>query len=132
MSQSPFPMEKKRLLGLVAVLSFGLTALFAVLSLEALVAPTFVLGFFVLLPLIAILGDDLSIVQSEDQTVSTDGLSPVERLRERYAAGEIGEAEFERKLERLIETEDLERAVSGRARSPDETAPERDRSVELE
>ncbi len=33
---------------------------------------------------------------------------PLETLRERYARGEIDDVEFERKLERLIETEDVE------------------------
>lgn len=33
---------------------------------------------------------------------------PLETLRERYARGEVDDVEFERKLERLIETEDVE------------------------
>ena len=38
-------------------------------------------------------------------TAETDALAA---LRERYARGEIGEAEFERRLERLLESEDVE------------------------
>ncbi|MDL5360669.1 SHOCT domain-containing protein [Halalkalicoccus sp. NIPERK01] len=37
--------------------------------------------------------------------VEPDGESPLERLRYRYATGEIDEATFERTLERLLETE---------------------------
>lgn len=121
MADLQLPMEKKRLMGVVAVLSFGLTSLFAVVSpefLEFLIPVTFIVGFFIALPLIAILGDDLWFVASEadvpDDVVTTD---PVERLRSRYANGEIDETEFERKLERLIETEDLEERTSDRERS---------------
>ncbi len=122
MANATFPIEKKRLLGLVAVLGFGITAMFAVLSLEFLVAPTFVLSYFVLLPLIAILGDDFPLVASEDESAATESgttaaTDPVDRLRERYANGEIDEAEFERKLDRLLETEDLERRAESRERS---------------
>lgn len=123
MANATFPIEKKRLLGLVAVLGFGLTAMFAVLSLEFLVAPTFVLSYFVLLPLIAILGEDFPLVASDDESAAataadtTDATDPVDRLRERYANGEIDEAEFERKLDRLLETEDLERRAESRERS---------------
>lgn len=121
MADLPLPMEQKRLMGIVAVLGFGLTALFSVLALEALVAPTFVLSFFLLLPLISILGDDLPVVVSEDGTAddvtTIDATDPVERLRSRYANGEMEEVEFERKLERLLETEDLEERVVDRERS---------------
>jgi len=40
---------------------------------------------------------------SEAQSTTED--SPLATLRERYARGEIGEAEFERRVEGLIETE---------------------------
>lgn len=40
-----------------------------------------------------------------DATAASD---PKERLREQYVSGEISEAEFERKLERIVETESLE------------------------
>lgn len=45
-----------------------------------------------------------------DGTASPTGSDedPLETLRERYARGEIDDVEFERKLERLIETEDVE------------------------
>ncbi|MFC6823938.1 SHOCT domain-containing protein [Halopelagius fulvigenes] len=38
----------------------------------------------------------------------------IARLRERYAAGEIGHDEFERRLERLLETEELADGASRR------------------
>ncbi|WP_049899342.1 SHOCT domain-containing protein [Halococcus agarilyticus] len=44
-------------------------------------------------------------VGTEKDTAETDALAA---LRERYARGEIGEAEFERRLERLLESEGVE------------------------
>ena len=122
--------EKKRLMGLIAVLSFGLTSLFAVLELGVLVPATFVFGFLVLLPVVAILDEDLPLVEPTDAGGTTDeGIEsadedPVATLRRRYATGEIDEAEFERRLDRLLETEELDGTVDrGGSREPEtETA----------
>ena len=128
--------EKKRLIGLIAILSFGFTSLFAVLLpevLAALIPATFILGFCVLIPLVALLGEDFPLVESEpadgESASAADG-DPLATLRERYATGEIDEAEFERKLDRLLETEELaDRADDGPER---EREPERDRERDLE
>jgi uncharacterized membrane protein len=115
--------EKKRLMGLVAVLSFGLTSLFTVLELGVLVPATFVVGFLILLPLVALLGEDFPLVEPADATAESAATAtatagsesreddPVATLRRRYATGEIDETEFERRLDRLLETEELEGAV---------------------
>ena len=95
--------EKQTLLAVLSVATLGLTALFAVTGLEFLVPTTFVLGFFVVIPLIALLGEALPVVESE---VAADG--PIDDLRSRYARGELTDEEFERRLERLLETEDAE------------------------
>ncbi|SMO39012.1 SHOCT domain-containing protein [Halorubrum cibi] len=115
-------LEKKRLMGLIAVLSFGLTSLFTVLELGVLVPATFVVGFLILLPLVAVLGEDFPLVEPADATTETaasadagrsesHAANPVATLRRRYATGEIGEEEFERRLDRLLETEELEGTV---------------------
>jgi len=44
-------------------------------------------------------------VSAEDSASSAD--DPLEELRQRYARSELTEAEFARKVERLLETEDL-------------------------
>ncbi|WP_135824660.1 SHOCT domain-containing protein [Halorussus ruber] len=108
--------EKKRLLGTLSVLTFGLTALAAVLHLDFIVPVIFVLGYFVLVPMVAMLGDSLPMVASEsdeDAAVesvqsASSGDDAIDELRARYARGELTDAEFERRLERLIETEDAD------------------------
>ncbi|WP_128906504.1 SHOCT domain-containing protein [Halorubrum amylolyticum] len=122
--------EKKRLIGLLAILSFGFTALFAVLLPEvlgALIPATFIFGFLVLIPLVALLGEDFPLAEpAADAADAASAEDPLTTLRDRYASGEIGEEEFERKLDRLLETEGLtNRADDG----PDR---ERERDVEFE
>ncbi|UPW01384.1 SHOCT domain-containing protein [Halorussus gelatinilyticus] len=111
--------EKQTLLAVLSVLTFGFTAFFAVVGLEFLVPTTFVLGFFVVVPLVALLGDALPMVEGETEGVEVGRDSmcygPIDELRSRYAAGELTDEEFERRLERLLETEDAE---VGRSREP--------------
>jgi hypothetical protein len=129
--------EKGTLAGTLAVLSFGLTALFAVLDFEALVPVTFVLGFFILLPLVGVLGEDLPYVVADDEESTDSDASaddPVAELRQRYARGDIDEGEFERRLDALLETEDLEGVVNGDATDMVDRgrATDRDPATELE
>ncbi|WP_247002132.1 SHOCT domain-containing protein [Halosolutus gelatinilyticus] len=59
---------------------------------------------------------------------SENAREALETLRERYAAGELTDEQFERKLERLIETETIE-DVQDRARNRDgERGADRDRN----
>ena len=132
--------EKTKLIGLIAILSFGLTSLFAVLlpeALGALIPATFIFGFFVLIPLALLLGEDFPLVESEgagEAPASATAEDPLATLRERYATGEIGEEEFERRLDRLLETEELERRGAGDAGDADrrDSRDRREREPELE
>jgi uncharacterized membrane protein len=117
---SLFPMGKWRLVGTIAILSFGFTSLAAILGGGTLVPALFVFGVFILMPLVALLGSDLPLVaakESDDDPETVDG-DPVELLRERYARGDLSKEEFEARLDRLLETEDLSAAES--------TGPERE------
>ncbi len=67
--------------------------------------------------------DDESDSESADEESTTDAL---ESLRERYARGKLTDEQFERKLDRLLETETVEDAVEYRNRA------ERDREREPE
>lgn len=129
--------EKKRLVGLIAILSFGLTSLFAVLLptvLGPLIPAAFITGFFILIPLVLLLGEDFPLVASGEPDASTEigatAERPVAALRERYASGEIDEAEFERKLDRLLATEDLDERFD--RVEPDRGERSRERDLELE
>ena len=97
---------------LIAVVTFGLTALFSVLGLGVAIPATFVTGFFLLLPLVWFLEDDFPLVEPESKDAGEGTLeNPVATLRERYATGEIDDDEFERRLDRLLETEELQREI---------------------
>lgn len=115
MNNSSTQFTRLRLVVTLVVLTLGLTMLFAVLGLDLLVAITFEVGIFILVPLVALLGDALPMVASgrraEDageRAARDDATDPVERLRSCYASGELTDEEFERRLERLLETEDVE------------------------
>ncbi|ELZ46147.1 hypothetical protein C463_04744 [Halorubrum californiense DSM 19288] len=129
--------EKKRLIGLIAILSFGLTSLLAVLLpsvLGPLIPATFITGFFILIPLVLVLDEDFPLVAADEPDPSTESGTTAERpvaaLRERYASGEIDEAEFERKLDRLLATEDLDERFDRVDSDRDERRRERDLELE--
>lgn len=125
----------------VVTLPLGILALFFLGFTEAVFV--FVVGWFLLVPLFGVLNeraaDEADAEEAEgaadraDET--TAGEDPLETLRERYARGEIDEAQFERKLERLVATEEIPReAVS--AIDPDDvdgsTPPESGSESEAE
>lgn len=96
------------MMGIVAVLTFGITSLVAVLGGGPLVPAIFIIGIFILVPLIAILGEDFPYVEeTTDEPQPAPQQDPVETLRDRFARGEIDQEEFERRLEYIVATEDL-------------------------
>ena len=80
--------------------------------------PFMLFGYVVLVPLTALLvGDEDDLAEWwEDDVAEADGSTAeteestdaLDELRERYARGELTDEQFERKLERLLETETLE------------------------
>lgn len=91
-------------------------------------------GYIVVVPVVSMLFDDEeSESDTEKSTASRPNPEPeaeaenardaLETLRERYARGELTDEQFERKLDRLLETESLEDAAE-RARET-EREPER-------
>ncbi len=68
-------------------------------------------GLFVALPVLHTLTKPIPDEGDDDDDAPED--PALRALRERYARGEIDEREFERKLDRLLETEDAETADRG-------------------
>ncbi len=113
--------------GLIAILLLGLGLLD--LFRNAVPGVLFYVGFAVVLPLVGILFDD----EREDTSEPTPDPEPdpLEELRRRYAEDEIDEAEFERRVERLLETQDehaateyVERQRAARERTDDDRTAE--------
>ncbi len=108
-----------------AVLGAGLLALFLGFEWFWIV---WVVGFAAVLPAVSVIADAYLDGSGSDGDGSVAEDDPLDALRERYANGELTEAEFERKLERLLETEDRETARDLRAETGVGTAGESDRS----
>jgi len=51
-----------------------------------------------------------------DQQANEADETPIETLRRRYAEGELDEEEFERRLDQLVTTEELEQQTTKRER----------------
>ncbi|WP_439025566.1 SHOCT domain-containing protein [Haloarchaeobius sp. DT45] len=120
------------------VLGAGLTALFLDVNDWWLI---FLIGYAVIVPIVSILsgeeGEDDDVLGDLDRRMdeTLDGAlagprrseevppskrDALETLRERYAQGELSEAQFEEKLERLLDTETLEDARARVGRATDE------------
>lgn len=92
-------------------------------------------GYIAVVPITAMLfGDDedreewLDRDADEESTDrSADEETPLETLRRRYAEGELSEAQFERKLDQLLETETVEAAEAYARREDRERSVERER-----
>ena len=101
--------SRLQLIGIVSVLTFGFSSISAIIGLRLSPAIIFVVGFFILVPLIVLLGDDFPLVKAEDDSPPPAlRQDPLETLRDRFARGEIDQEEFERRLESLLETEHVE------------------------
>ena len=118
--EEPFAEADDPVVGAVAllVLGAGLGSLFGLPVLAAVdFWVIFVIGYAVVVPLVSLLRGrgaestdqprDSEVVSHEE---SNDIDAALDRLRDRYARGELSEAQFERKLETLLETETPEDA----------------------
>lgn len=79
-------------------------------------APPFVALTVIVLAFLAWVGVRMGYLTSGDETEENVERDPLTVLQERYAAGEISEAEFEHRLERILESDEL---VEKAAERPD-------------
>jgi uncharacterized membrane protein len=94
---------------LVGVVTFGAVSLLAVLGGGALVSVVAVLGWFVITPILLFFGEEVAdalVGPPEEEAETERSEDPIETLKREYAAGRVDEETFERRLERLLETED--------------------------
>jgi uncharacterized membrane protein len=123
----------------ILTLGLGLLALFAGVDNWWVI---FVIGWAVVTPLMGILFDEDEADEEHGTTTepARETQDALDTLRERYARGELSEEQFERKVERLLETETIEDARDRVARSGGEpvdeetvdTRPDRERDAERE
>ena len=139
---------RENVTGIVSVLVTGIWLAALLLGFEWWL-PFMLFGYIALIPIVSILFDEdeenetaterqerheettAGRQQGADATGASSG-DALQALRERYARGELTDQQFERKLERLLETETLEDA-EGRHRRERPTAERgSDHEVDLE
>lgn len=123
------------LTALVAVATLPLGILAGIFVNGEAAAVVFVVGWFLLVPVLGILEDKVDLeariesargsARESANAADAGDDAALQRLRERYASGELDEAEFERRLERLLETEDVD-LPPGASLSADSPRAERD------
>lgn len=137
---SPTRRARENATGIVSVLVTGiwLAALFLG---QSWWLPFMLFGYVVLVPITAMMfGDEEEVTEWWDGETSvgedeetTDRGDALDELRARYARGELTEEQFERKLDRLLETETLEDVEDEKRRSGSrENAKGRERELERE
>lgn len=98
--------EKLVAVSAILTLGLGLTALFLGFDWFWMV---FVIGWVVVVPVLAILLEPGEETEATDEPpAQTSDQDALETLRDRYARGELDDAEFERRVEKLLENESIE------------------------
>lgn len=103
-------LESESLIGLVAVGTLPAVALAGMFVSSTAAGAVAIVGWLLLVPMLGILADDeeFSFGEEASDAAESESSDPLDELRSRYAAGELTDAEFERRLERLLETEGID------------------------
>ncbi|MFC4989889.1 SHOCT domain-containing protein [Saliphagus infecundisoli] len=128
---------------LIGIVTFGLISLAGMAGLGGLAGALSIVGWFVLAPIFLFWGEEIAEILFEDEEPSMSATSEreddaIDELKRRYAAGEIDDAEFEARLERLVAVEDLPEdlfadgssrtdSIGDRSTEPGSREPERER-----
>ena len=93
----------------IAVLTLGFIVLLGALGLEMASGIVVAIGWFMLTPVFLFWGEEIAqFLYGEDESQAQSGeRDALTELKQRYARGEIDDAEFERRLERLIELDEI-------------------------
>jgi uncharacterized membrane protein len=127
MPDSAWSRLRENVTGIVALLVTG-TWLAALLAGQGWWLPFMLFGYIVVVPIVAILfGDADDVAEWWDEETASETVSagsddggesdPLRTLRDRYARGELTDEEFDRRLDRLLETETIEDVAEYRRRS---------------
>lgn len=106
---------------LVAIVTFALTALVGMTGLEVLAGAVAVVGWFLLTPILLFWGEEVAELLFEGEAQPRErSVEPAPKedaalaeLKRRYAEGEIGDEEFEHRLERLVELDTFPASIRG-------------------
>ncbi|TYL38047.1 hypothetical protein CV102_12625 [Natronococcus pandeyae] len=121
---------------LIGVVTVVLVSLAGIVGLEALSGAIAVVGFLLLVPLFLFWGEEIADLVFEEPAETTSITAEqeddaIEELKRRYAAGEIDDDEFERRLDRLVGVEGvLEDAFTSDSPSGDVPSPARSSDAE--
>ncbi|ELY88271.1 hypothetical protein C483_16211 [Natrialba hulunbeirensis JCM 10989] len=121
---------------LIAIVTFGIISILSLIGLEFVVAVLAVIGWFVLTPVFLFWGEDIAALMAErrqsagstwsessaastSNDIDTDTDSDAfAQLKHRYASGELSEAEFEHRLDRLLQADEaFDREAANRSRA---------------
>ncbi|WEL18463.1 putative membrane protein [Halorhabdus sp. SVX81] len=109
----------------IGALTLPAMMLFDTIGPAVLAEVSLIVGWFLLAPLFLFWGEDIAAVvfSSDEAEGSTNAQEDaIEKLKRRYAAGEIDEREFEQRLDRLVATEEGGPAEVGDLTAGDRTS----------
>jgi uncharacterized membrane protein len=88
---------------LIGVVTFALISLAGLAGLEALAGAIAIVGWFLLVPLFLFWGEEIADIALDSDSEPNHSVDdPFEELKRRYAAGEIDDEEFERRIDLLV------------------------------
>ena len=92
---------------LIAIVTFAVAGVFALVDLAIVSTVVATIGWFLLTPIFLFWGEEIASVLFGDRTGKGGRADALEELKRRYAAGEIDDEEFDRRLDRLLAVDDL-------------------------
>ncbi|WP_255170988.1 SHOCT domain-containing protein [Natrononativus amylolyticus] len=115
---------------LIAVVTFAILSLVGLAGLEALAGAIAIVGWFLLTPIFLFWGEEIAdwlFEEREPERTHNESEGALDELKRRYAEGEIDDAEFEHRLNRLLEVDDALEGVFASDPGSDDGIAARDR-----